>query len=450
MMSRESGADDADLLIFDNILPAGFSPFRTLEYGHYLSFFNATLVSTEGWQAWVANQSFADALKQLAVDPALKQRIVPFGHAARASGRLAYVSFLGNAVALMPYFEARQLPFIFQLYPGGGFLIDQPASDDNLRRVVLSEYCRKVIVTQRLTQEYLIDRIGLDPAKVELIFGGVFQSRGDFDFHRDKKRFGQDKDTLDLCFVANKYGNDLVSKGYEEFVGIAATLAQSDPRLRFHVVGNYGAEDVCLGDAAEKFTFYGRQESGFFSSFYPAMDAILSINRPFALAPGAFDGFPTGACIEAGFHGVLNCINDPLDLNPVLVPGDDFVLLDFDRAQSVARLRMLFDRPDELYRLAYGNWRKFRAIFATDDQLWARTRLITSELLRSRRNAAPEPPLTLAPNGQAATRDSAGWWLEMEQERRRLVAAYRDLEGHYLAVEGERKRLEQYIRVREG
>jgi len=451
-MSLETVADCADLLIFDDILPTGFSPFRTLEYGHYLSFFDAKLVSTEGWRGLTSNQTFAAALEELTLDPDLKTCILPFSAAAEVSARLAYVSFLANAATLMPYFEARQLPFIFQLYPGGGFHIDQPESDEKLRRVVLSDYCRKVIVTQRLSYDYVIDRIGCDPARVELIFGGVFESRGDFDFHRDKKRFGRDKFTLDLCFVAHKYNNNLLPKGYDQFVGIAAALAQHDPRLRFHVVGNYSAADIALGEVADKFIFYGRQESRFFTDFYPAMDAIISVNRPFALAPGAFDGFPTGACIEAGFHGVLNCINDPLALNPVLVPGEDFLLLDFDQAQSVTRLRRLLDCPDELYRLAYANWRKFRTVFAADDQLWARTRLIASELLRPDGGEAPAPAQmsTGEANGQRSDPGDVGRWVELEQERNRLVTAYRELEGHYLAAEGERKRLVQYIRAKEG
>jgi hypothetical protein len=386
-MSFEPAADCVDLLIFDDILPAGFSPFRTIEYSHYLSFFNAKLVSTEGWHHFVSDRPFEAALDKLTLDPDLKPRILPLSAAAEVSGRLAYVTFLMNAIKLVPYFEARQLPFIFQLYPGGGFQIDHPESDEKLRRVVLSEYCRKVLVTQQLSRDYLIDRIGCDPARVQLTYGGVFESRGDFDFHRDKQIFGRDKQTLDLCFVAHKYGSDLRSKGYDQFVGIAGALSRHDPRLRFHVVGGYGAADIPLGDAAEKFNFYGVQETRFFKDFYASMDAIISINRPNALFPGAFDGFPTGACIEAGFHGVLNCINDPLSLNPVLRPGQDFLLLDFDQDRSVSRLRQLLDSPEELYRLAYANWRTFRTIFATDSQLWARTRLITSELVRS--NATP-------------------------------------------------------------
>ena len=450
-MSLEPAADCVDLLIFDDILPAGFSPFRTIEYSHYLSFFNAKLVSTEGWYHFVSDRPFEAALDELTLDPNLKPRILPLSAASEVSGRLAYVTFLMNAIKLVPYFEARQLPFIFQLYPGGGFLIDHPDSDKNLRRVVLSEYCRKVIVTQQLTRDYVIDRIGCDPGKVELTFGGVFESRGDFDFHRDKKIFGRHKQTLDLCFVAHKYGHDVISKGYDQFVGIAGALSRHDPRLRFHVVGGYSATDIPLGDAAEKFTFYGVQENRFFKDFYSSMDAIISINRPGTLLPGAFDGFPTGACIEAGFHGVLNCVNDPLSLNPVLRPGQDFLLLDFDQNQSVSRLRQLLDSPEELYRLAYANWRAFRTIFSTDSQLWARTRLITSELMRCNGNAVSTFQETAAhePNRQRAGREDLIRWVELERECQRLVDTYRDLERLYLAMEADRNRLVQFIQARE-
>ncbi len=443
--SCEPTTEYTDLLIFDDILPSGFSPFRTVEYGHYLSFFDAKLVSAEGWHLWISNEAFPEALAQLNISPEQKRGILPFGKAANLKGRLAYVTFLGNASALISYFEAQDLPFIFQLYPGGGFQIDQPDSDQKLRRVVLSNHCRKVIVTQQISRDYLIERIGCDPTRIELIFGGVFESCGDFDFHRDKKIFGDQKNTLDICFVAHKYSDDLVSKGYQPFVAIALELARADSRLRFHVVGDYNADDVPVGEAAERFTFYGRRENEFFKNFYAGMDLILSINKPFVLTPGAFDGFPTGACIEAGFHGVLNCINDPLELNPTLIPGQDFIQLNFDHAQSVDRLRELLANPDELYRLAYNNWRKFHSVFGTNQQLWARTRLIASQLALSDKPVMlPSPAMSgldaKGPGGRLA---------DMEAEITRLLKVYHNLETHYLSVEAERKRLEQYIRARE-
>ena len=296
--------------------------------------------------------------------------------------RLAYVTFLGNAIRLMPFFESRGIPFILQLYPGGGFEIDSPETDEKLRRVLLSGLCRKAIVTQRITERYVVDKIGIDPTKIEHIFGGVFESRGAFSFDRDKVFYPKDKDTVDFCFVAHKYAGNITSKGYDQFVAIALELAGDFVHLRFHVVGDYLPEDVALGEFTSRFTFHGRRSSAFLVNFYKSMDVIVSINRPFDLTPGSFDGFPTGACIEAGFNGVLNCINDPLDLNPCFIDGGDIIILNLDHQRSAARLRDLVEDPNELYRIAERGRRKFHDIFDTDRQLWARTRAIAAELMR--------------------------------------------------------------------
>jgi len=374
--------DFTDLMIVDDIIPSAFSPFRTIEYEHYLRFFNSALLSLQGWHTWVGNESFGELLEQFPIDPALKRRIVPFRTHANITARLGYVTFLGNAIRVVPYFENRGIPFILQLYPGGGFEIDRPETDKKLRRVLLSGLCRKVIVTQRITEQYIVDRIGCDPAKIEHIFGGVFESRIPFNFDRDKAFYPKDKDTLDLCFVAHKYAGNLTSKGYDQFVAVALELATEFPQLRLHIVGDYTPEDVSLGDQGSRFTFYGRRSTEFLSDFYKSMDAIISINRAFDLTPGSFDGFPTGGCIEAGFRGVLNCINDPLDLNPCLTDQHDIVLLNFDHRRSAARLRELLNNPAELYRIAEHGWRKFHEVFDTDRQLWARTRIIAAELTR--------------------------------------------------------------------
>jgi hypothetical protein len=374
--------DFADLMIVDDIVPSDFSPFRTIEYEHYLKFFNAALLSLEGWQAWIGNESFGSLLERFPVDPALKSRIVPFRTHSNIVARLAYVSFLGNAIRLVAFFEGRGIPFILQLYPGGGFEVNRPETDEKLCRVLLSKSCRKVIVTQSVTERYIVDKIGCDQAKVEHIFGGVFESRLPFSFDRDKTFYPRDKETIDLCFVAHKYGGNITSKGYDQFVAIALELAGALGHLRFHVVGDYLPGDVPLEEFSSRFTFYGRRSSAFLADFYKSMDMIISINRPFDLTPGSFDGFPTGACIEAGFRGVLNCINDPLNLNPCLVDNQDIVLLNLDHQSSAARLRDIIGDPPELYRIAEQGWHRFLDVFDTNRQLWARTRVITAELTR--------------------------------------------------------------------
>jgi hypothetical protein len=78
----------------------------------------------------------------------------------------------------------------------------------------------------------------------------------------------------------------------------------------------------------------------------------------------------------------LNCINDPLGLNPHFVHERDLILLDFDLPRSLALLRGLLDEPRRLYDLARNNWRKFQEVFDIARQLAARRQIIVRELNR--------------------------------------------------------------------
>ena len=112
------------------------------------------------------------------------------------------------------------------------------------------------------------------------------------------------------------------------------------------------------------------------------MDVIVSMNQPFTLSSGAFDGFPTGSCKEAGFQGVLNCLNDPLGLNQALVPGRDILLVHRDVAEAVDELLPLLADPPKLYAFAERNCAAFWKLFDSDAQLAARTAVIDAELAK--------------------------------------------------------------------
>ncbi|MGO4390466.1 glycosyltransferase family 4 protein [Variovorax sp. M-6] len=370
------------LLIVDEIVPADFSPFRTLEYSHYLSYFDSSrLVCTEGWHGWASNGSLQEVLANSGLPDQIKPKVVHRTALDRIVARLAYVTFLNNAWQVFPHLQERQIPFVLQLYPGGGFEANVAESDEKLKALCASELCRKIIVTQNLSRDYLIDKIGCAPSKIEFVYGGVYDTRNDFDFLRDKRRYPEHKPTIDICFVAHRYGDDTRKKGYDPFIAVAQALAPLHPHLRFHVVGDYTPDQLPLGSAEGRITFHGKQPNGFFADFYPTMDLILSVNRPTNDDSGAFDGFPTGACMEAGFRGVLNCISDPLGMNVAFEDNVDIVLLDFDVERTIQRIRELIEDPERLYRMAYANWKKFIEVFDTDRQLWARCRLITNELL---------------------------------------------------------------------
>lgn len=451
--------DFVDLLVVDDIVPSTLSPFRVIEYRHYLDFFNAAILSTEGWKGWFGNESFAAARETFTASEAKRARIGRLADQTDVVARLAYVTFLGNAYRLLPYFRSRNLPFILQLYPGGGLELNQPEVDQRLDAVLNSPLCRKVIVTQTITERYLRDRIKVDPARIEMIYGGVFESREDFSFDRDKIFYPADKDTIDICFVAHRYGSQITSKGYDRFADLASKLAARFPHVRFHVVGGYLAEDWPLGAAADRFTFHGAQPTAFFRDFHARMDMIVSMNRAFDLAAGAFDGFPTGACIEAGFRGVLNCINDPLDLNVAFADGRDLVLLGDDVDVAVERIAPLLAEPARLYALARANMIAYHDKLDTDRQLWARTRLIAAELIPAEALVVrPTPPPSLldsrlsgapyaapAVSAQAQT-DQHGQHIAayeaLERRYGELEDTYRHLEAHYRRLENYARRLE--------
>lgn len=424
-----------DLIIFDDIVPSQFSPFRTVEYSHLLWFFNSALVSTQGWHTWIENAPFEEQRASFPVDDETRSRIVPFDQLETLAGKLGYVTFLTNAYRLLPTFTRANLPFMLQLYPGGGFQIDRPESDTMLRSVVESPLCRGVITTQTITADYL-RKLGVAGDRIHPVYGGVFDSHNDFLFDA-KPTYPDRKDTLDLCFVAHKYGEDLSSKGYDFFVTMAKALAPRFKHLRLHVVGGYGPDDVPLGPHADRFEFYGKQPSVFFAEFYPRMDAIVSFNRPFVLMPGAFDGFPTGACIEAGFRGVLNVLRDPLNLNVAFEDGKDIVLLDADQTASIEKIGDLLADPQRLYAIARENWHAFHREFDIDHQLWARTRLLARELTRG-------TDLMFMPSPLPTTLDASrfGYLNASSLERNAAQQRVAELERAYIELEEHAKRLQ--------
>lgn len=371
-----------DLLIFDDVLPSSLSPFRTTECKYLMGTFDSALISLEGWGAWLKGRTFSEELASSTFDLDAKSRIFKFNSVPEIYGTIAYVTFLNNASALLPYFTKRRLPFILQLYPGGGFELNQESTDTKLRSVLTSPLCRKVITTQTITREYITsERIGCEEDKVWHIFGGVFKGSRDFDYYSDKKSFPIHKQSIDLCFVAHKYNGDIKSKGFDYFVELSKILGRDISELRFHVVGEYDVHDMPLEGIRDRVTFYGRQPSEFFPEFYAGMDGIVSVNRPFVLTPGAFDGFPTGACLEAGFHGVANFINDPLGLNPGFKDGEDILLIDENLTAAAVKIEAVLRDNDRLAKLGLGAYRAFKRVVDIDQQLSLRTELIASELL---------------------------------------------------------------------
>jgi lipopolysaccharide transport system ATP-binding protein len=158
-------------------------------------------------------------------------------------------------------------------------------------------------------------------------------------------RYGQGKSVLDVCFVAECYMPGGVNKGYPEFIAAIQLLA-NEPNLRVHVVGGgYTPKDLHVEGLERAIEYHGHLITADLRCFYASMDLIVSPNRPGKLHNGNFDGFPSGACVEASLCGVAVMATDALNQNPGFVDEGSIFMLELDDqtvpsqiAQQVRRL----------------------------------------------------------------------------------------------------------------
>jgi len=284
---------------------------------------------------------------------------------------LAYSFFLAETYVLLPYYEKNSVPFVFVLYPGGAFGLNFDKSDDMLRRIFCSGLFRKVIVTQELTRDYLLSSGLTSAAEIEYVYGGIVQFKK-MDVRR-KIRYGEHKGTFDVCFVASKYSNRGVDKGYDLFIAAAKELVKSTKDIMFHVVGGFDSSDVDVDGLEGRITFYGYRRPDYLIEFYSGMDIFLSPNRPFQLFEGNFDGFPLG--IDAGYCGVALFVSDPLGMNRHYQDGKDIVIVPLESTQIAAMIRSHYDDLDRLYALASKGQEKVQELFDVDSQITQRLRI---------------------------------------------------------------------------
>jgi hypothetical protein len=373
-----------ELVILDDIFPHSLSAFRIAEYNAYLEAFPTTRVySTASVFSLIGEKrDLAAVIEEYeGIYPHLQHRVFPYPPEINWNGKLIYSVFLNNIFSSLDLVEKYHVPFMFTLYPGGGFRLNEYESDTKLQQVCQSPYFQKVIVTQQVTYDYLIQKKFCTADQIQLIYGVVLPIDRLQQQPFPKQQWGVDKVTFDLCFVAHKYTEQGFDKGFDTFIKVALLLSQKQP-IHFHVVGNFSLQDidkmdVDISELDGKLHFYGQRTTDFFPEFYAGMDIILSPNRAFVLAPGAFDGFPTGACVEAGLCGVGMFCRDPLNLNIALKEQEEVVILP-EADEAIATLILSYYRhPTALYQLAQNGRAALSQIFSLENQIQPRIKLIS-------------------------------------------------------------------------
>lgn len=360
------------IVIYDDTFPALLSPFRITEINSYLERFPAAAV-------YSSRSSFRNDFREYrAWYPQFGGRIFRFNRRLNFTGKLAYCVFLHNAFVFLPFIEKYQIPFVFELYPGGFFRLNEAESDKKLKAVMASDCFRKVIVTQTISRDYLLEKEMCSADKIEFIYGGVLP----VDFYREKmkrkRRYPIDKKSFDVCFVAHKNMPQGQDKGYDIFIQVAKILSGKYSNIYFHVVGNFEEKDVDLETIKDVVRFYGTRKTDFFPEFYSSMDIILSPNRAHTLNGGAFDGFPTGCCVEAAFCGVAVFCTDLLNLNVALRNKAEIVLIPTDPVEVAAEIDGFLNYYERLYELSEKGQSAFMGVFALEKQMAPRLKILDS------------------------------------------------------------------------
>lgn len=357
--------------ILDDFFPNLTTGFRIAEFNYYLEAFPNSVAYVHRYDNHYPEYA--------ATYPHLKDKVQSF-YQFDGTGRsygLFYTVFLQNAAHFTFAYELDNTPFIFEMYPGGGFWINDNEVDAKLRKVLSSPLFRKVIVTQKITYDYLVDRKFTTPDKIAYIYGMVTHPEYFQPTAVRKLYYGKDKNTFDICFLAHKYMPSGIDKGYPTFIETCKKLLKISENFRFHVVGNFEYNEAEVRELGSTIVFYGPKDRRFFPIFFSKMDIIVSPNKPFVLIPGkSYDGFPTGCCVDAALHNVAVFCTDLLHMNGPFEHRKDIFIINPDAGEIAKNILEYFHDTDKLYRLSAQGQAKFREVFDFNKQMAARVSVI--------------------------------------------------------------------------
>jgi glycosyltransferase involved in cell wall biosynthesis len=373
--------ENFDLLIFDDVFPSSRSGFRLAEFTTYLKEFSKSMILTSGLTLHVLeDKPINDVIQKFQrKNPELGNRVMTTREAFPVRlAKLLYVDFLNNAYALLPTAEATRVPFAFTLYPSGDFNLNDLECTHKLKRIFDSPCFRKVIVTQKVTYDYLVHRNLCPIDKVEMIFGVVMPQEA-FANHitENKPRWGFGKPRLDICFMAHRYTPHGEDKGYDVFVNVAGILRRRHDNIYFHVVGPYDSRVIDVSSFRDRIKFYGPLDPEQFNAFFRYMDIILSPNISGKIFPGSFDGFPTASCIEAGLRGTAIFAVDEFKSGAGhFTDGKDIVLINYDLAHIVSKVEEYYRDPTELKAVGQRGRCQILDLYSYQSQMLPRLKIL--------------------------------------------------------------------------
>ena len=381
--SRKISGDS--FLIVDNFEPSWLlGGFRVSEFNYllsnvrnaYLLTFSKDIYKYSEWEnfrdeiVWTDPVDFdlyhSNRRKYLKKFPFVKGKLLyMFNRSYRA--KAGYVMFLYNAFLSYKFFEKNNIPFVFTLFPGGGFCLDTEFSDYMLKCVCSSPMLKGIYCPQKIVYKYMIQKQFVPKDKLFYRYGGGFFQMGKNDVV-PKKFFRKDKDTFDIAFVAVRYMKKGLDKGFDLFLEVAKRIIPKYPFVHFHNVGTNGLFDFDedFSSISSNFHNYGFVPGDILPKFYSTIDICLSMNRPNVLRKGAFDGFPLA--VEACCCGSALFATNKLNEETEYMDGRDLVIVDTDVDEVVEKIEYYLEHLDELYEISRNGQLLTWKIFDIDKQ----------------------------------------------------------------------------------
>ena len=373
-----------DIIVIDDIFPNPLSGFRLEEFTQILLHFKKSkIVATGKSYSYInsnINQFSSDITEFKNKHKQQKNKLYKSNNFVNINTKIFYCIFLNNIYHNLSWLEKYKIPFVFTLYPGGGFQIDNEECNFKLKKVLQSPQFRMVIITQKFTADYLIKKDFCATDKIKFIFGGVVPQISLEKSLANKKTYLKNKQTFDIAFCAAKYMPKGLDKGYDVFIKLAHLLNQKFDYIRFHIIGGFNENEIDVSSLKNNIKFYGYQNFENLTAIFQEIDIIISPNKPFYLSKGSFDGFPLGTVVEAVLNGVVAMVTDKLNQNEVFVNQKEIVIIESDAIKIEKEIINLINNPEKMYSIATNGQKKFNEIYSNKLQMNARIELFNNEL----------------------------------------------------------------------